>query len=263
MNRHVVLTSGRSGSNHLANTLNLHPNLVNYGEVLGPWTLPHRLYRLSRTFIDSTTAEYLDYVYSSGIFYYAAQLYSALSHVRKAKRPRLKRLRNILGIGIKDFFTHFQGDTLARDFLVRNDDIAIIRLWRENLLRRYLSLVSMQKSNIVATERAVPHAKITVNVDDMLDSLRMMEQQRLAEANFLAELRGHRLLSLRYEDYFASHESIASYNQQIFAFLGVGPMRDQSHHKKILPLEFAEVIRNYDEFKAGLSRTHYAHYLDY
>ena len=47
MNRHIILTNGRSGSNNIANTLNLHAQLVNFGEVLGSWTLPRRLYELS------------------------------------------------------------------------------------------------------------------------------------------------------------------------------------------------------------------------
>jgi len=34
MNRHINLTSGSSGSNYLTNTLNQHPQLVNYGEIL-------------------------------------------------------------------------------------------------------------------------------------------------------------------------------------------------------------------------------------
>ncbi len=42
MNRHIILTSGRSGSNYLANTLNQHPQIVNYGEVLATTLIPYK-----------------------------------------------------------------------------------------------------------------------------------------------------------------------------------------------------------------------------
>ena len=42
MNKHFIFTSGRSGSNYLSNTLNISKKCVNYGEVLGEWTVPYK-----------------------------------------------------------------------------------------------------------------------------------------------------------------------------------------------------------------------------
>ncbi|MEL4894915.1 hypothetical protein [Crocosphaera sp. Alani8] len=56
--------NGRSGSNYVAGVINQHPQLVNYGEVLGEWTLPYRLYEKlanHKVPVDS----YLDYIYSN------------------------------------------------------------------------------------------------------------------------------------------------------------------------------------------------------
>ena len=73
MRRHLILTHGRSGSNFLTNSLNLHPQVVNYGEVLGDWTLPCKLRKLN--LLNSESYEqYLDQLYTSSPLYYCAQL---------------------------------------------------------------------------------------------------------------------------------------------------------------------------------------------
>lgn len=44
MNKHIILTNGRSGSNYISGVLNSHPHITNYGEVLGEWTVPYMIY---------------------------------------------------------------------------------------------------------------------------------------------------------------------------------------------------------------------------
>jgi hypothetical protein len=263
VNRHIILTHGRSGSNNLANTLNLHPRVVNYGEVLGPWTAPRRLHGEVRRVWASDTSDYLEYVYSSRTFFYGAQLYSALSHLRKRKRLNLKSLRDVTNIGIKDFVAQFQRDPGALDFLAERKDIAVIRLHRENLLRRYVSLLSMRRNGVVAAEGETRRlGKVTVGVQEMLQDLELMEQQQGYEMSMMARLRGHRLFVLKYEDYFASAESMAAGNKGLFEFLGVPPVAERSAHHKILPRDWTEIVDNYDEFRRAVINTRYEKYLD-
>ena len=72
--RHVVLTSGRSGSNHLVAALNQHSDLCNFGEVLGAWTLPARLWS-PLTRLGASQAALLETIYTSRGVYYAAHGY--------------------------------------------------------------------------------------------------------------------------------------------------------------------------------------------
>jgi hypothetical protein len=85
MNKHIIFTHGRSGSNYLRDLLNTHPHVTNYGEVLGDWTLPQKLHKIG--WGGQSNIEFLERVYSSQSFFYLAQLYSTYEHVRKRK-PR-------------------------------------------------------------------------------------------------------------------------------------------------------------------------------
>ena len=71
MNRHIILTSGRSGSNYLTNTLNQHPHLVNYGEVLASMLIPYKFYDRCKRYkiCHGSIIDYLNSVYSSKTFF--------------------------------------------------------------------------------------------------------------------------------------------------------------------------------------------------
>jgi len=102
MNRHFILTHGRSGSNFLANCLNKHQSLVNYGEVLGEWTQPYRLFKLYKK-AGKGWPEYLDALYTSSTLFYAAQSVSALKHLKTGRKINFKRKSAIKSLGVKDF----------------------------------------------------------------------------------------------------------------------------------------------------------------
>lgn len=107
MQKHIIFTNGRSGSNYLANTLNLHPNITNYGEVLGDWTIPYQLHK-KLGLGGRTVTEYLNHIYTSKSFFYSAQTYSAISHLKKKKAPNFKFWHQIQTLGIKDFSINFK-----------------------------------------------------------------------------------------------------------------------------------------------------------
>lgn len=259
INRHVILTSGRSGSNYLSNVLNLHPQIVNYGEVLASMIVPYKLFDKCKL-CPWTKEQYLEAFYSSRTVFYAAQLYSAYSHFRKKKPVNFKRRGRVKSIGTKDFFLNVKTKQVE-NFYLSQPDIAVIHLYRENLLRRYLSGVFLRNTKIAATEAKVSIEKVTIDIGQMMNYLENLERELAYENQFLTELnKQHRIFQLRYEDYFASETSILSYNRQIFEFLGVEPMAAQSRHQKILPQAISEMVANYDEFCASLANTKYQQY---
>ncbi|RKZ45938.1 MAG: hypothetical protein DRR16_15625 [Candidatus Parabeggiatoa sp. nov. 3] len=262
INRHVILTSGRSGSNYLANVLNWHPNVVNYGEVLTKTIIPYKWYMKCKICPWSVT-EYLEAFYSSRTLFYAAQFYSVYSHIRTGKPINLKRRKNVKSIGTKDFFLHYQL-TKAENFLISNKDIAIIYLYRENLLRRYLSMIFLNKTRVAKTEKKQTVQKVSIDIDHMIGYLKILETERENENRILAVLQDHPLLAVKYEDYLLADQqaTVIDYNKRIFEFLGVEPIEILSNHQKILPQEMCKIIQNYDEFRACLINTQYEHYLD-
>ncbi|MGB3512435.1 MAG: hypothetical protein WBA93_24990 [Microcoleaceae cyanobacterium] len=134
MQKHIILTNGRSGSNYLSNLLNTHPQIVNYGEVLGKWTLPYKLH--TRLGLGGRSAtDYLDYILTSPSFFYMGQLYSILSHFKKGKKINFKLWSQVKTIGIKDFSINFVKRNI-KDYLRDHQDILVINLYRENQLKR-------------------------------------------------------------------------------------------------------------------------------
>jgi len=260
MNRHIILTNGRSGSNYLANVLNLHPEIVNYGEVLGNWTLPYKLYTKSPLHRWSVN-DYLTHIYHNKGFFYAAQLYSAYAHFRARKKVNFKKWHQVYSIGIKEFFLNFHVRN-AQDFLKSDRDLAIVYLYRENILRRYLSVLFLRRTQVAATEKSLQSNKIFIDVGHMIGFLKILENETANERKLISELPDHRLLTIRYEDYFTNESTILAYNKQVFEFLGVKPIDLKSQQRKILSDNMRDLITNYDEFHACLMNTPYQRFLE-
>jgi len=260
--RHVILTSGRSGSNYLANTLNLHPQVVNYGEVLGSWTLPWKFFRPLH-FLGGGVLSYLEYIYSSRVFFILAQIYSSFSHVKKGKPIKYKHYSHIQCIGVKDFFINFESRA-AFDFILNQPEIDVIYLSRCNILRRYLSVLHMAKSKTATSEGVKLQVhQVQVDVKHMLHNLMILEQEVRREEAMLKRIEeaGHRLMRINYEDYFKSAKAIESTNKKVFQFLGVKPIALLSEHRKILPNSFSDIIINDQEVMSALKGTAYEVYL--
>jgi hypothetical protein len=262
MNRHIILTSGRSGSNYLANTLNQHPQIVNYGEVLASMLITYKLYEKSKKYKNWSVIDYLDYVYNSKTFFYMAQFFSAYSHLKKKKPINFKRLGKIKNLGTKDFFLNYDKKNCV-NFLIKNEDIAVIYLSRGNRLRRYLSAVFLKKTHIASSEKTLKVQKVKIVPAEMMTTLKVLDKEIENEKKIVSQLeKNNRLLSIKYEDYFADGEAIFTHNQRVFEFLGVTPLPLKSQHKKILPQRMYDLVENYDEFCACLTDTKYRKYLD-
>ncbi len=263
MQRHVILTRGRSGSNHLSNTLNLHPEIVNFGEVFGDWTLVYKLYRrwcgLRRTSIN----ELLEFVYGSRVFYDLGQLYSLVEHIKKRKKVNFKPWHRVKSVGIKDFI-HIAQERGALEFFTTNEDMVIIHLYRRNILRRYLSAKFVDHTGVALSEKGAPakRGKLVVDREDMLERLATFAGFLEEESALLGGLPNHRVKSICFEDYFANPEATAGFHREVFEFLGVQPIEQGSRQQKMSPKHIADMVENFDEMRQWLGGTPYEQYLD-
>jgi hypothetical protein len=147
--------------------------------------------------------------------------------------------------------------------LIENPDIAVIYLYRENLLQRYLSLQSLKHHNIVATEGAsVTLSKMQIDIEDMLIKLDVLSQEVQYEHSLVQSLGKNPMLHISYEESFTNASSLQVMTSQVFEFLGVSPIEQVSSHRKILPKSLEETVENYDELVTALQTTRYAQYLD-
>ncbi len=260
--KHFILTSGRCGSNFMANTINLSSQAVNYGEVLGPWTIPHKLHHWALKNFGLSYEGYLDYVWSNGLFFYAAQSYSAYSHLKKKTPINFKRKSKLATVGIKDFYIHIKNNKIE-DYFICQEQLNVVHLRRDNLLKRVISSMLMNKVGVVSTqENANKNLKAEINIQRLLKYLDSDAELDRAEKEFVRKLeKRHPVYRVSYEQYFKDSESLNKYNKEIFEFIGIDPIEEMSGHKKILSNELKEVVGNYDELERAIKLTPHEEYL--
>jgi len=259
MKRHFIFTSGRSGSNYLSNTLNMCPDCVNYGEVLGEWTLPHKL--IGRLLCDKSGADkYLSLIYTNKTYFFLAQIYSAYSHLKSKRKINYKAINNVSSVGVKDFLVTMERYN-AFDFIRTNDDIKIIYLYRQNLLKKYISGVFMKNSRIASSYSDVNIKPIEIDIFHMMSNLKVMLNESIREKEFISSLQKHEVMTIEYENYFESEKSISDWNNKIFEFLDILPVDMKSGQKKILPNSLRDTVVNSSEIIESLANTEYKCFL--
>ena len=264
MKKHLIFTNGRSGSNYLVTLLNSHPQVTNYGEVIGDWTLPYKVnynIRFGSPWFNNY-ADYLDYIYNSRLFFYSSQLYSFYARIKKRQSTNFKFYSQIKSIGIKDFAINFERINLT-DYLENRSDILIINLYRENSLKRLISLQAMQDTGVVkSVEQKNERQKLYLSPSDLIHRLNTFEREKQAQFKAIASIPESRVMNISYEQYFSGREQQEETNRAILDFLQVEQIELQGKHKKILDSTLANILENYDEICELLLGTEYAKYLD-
>ena len=267
--RHFIYTEARSGSNYLVNLFNQHPHLVSYGEVLGDWTKPHQINRFL-TLNGKPNKNYLEYIYSSKLFFYLAQIYYGWKNFRQKKPIQFKHYQDIKSLGIKDFHYNLRELDLC-NFFQKNEDILIIHLYRENLLKQHISLELMRQSKVVSSENLtlsnknsndVKKRKLYIDTSEIMKILEIAENFVKEREEALSHLPDSRVLSISYEELFSSSESKNRFRDEVFKFLGVEQIDIESDHRKISSNNLVDIVENYQQVYDTLINTKFAKYLD-
>ncbi len=262
--KHIILTNGRSGSNYLANLLNLHPEITNYGEVLGDWTLPYKLYKLINKVPRNKilVSDYLDYIFENRIFFNAAQYYSMYSHIKKKEKPNFKQNKQIKTIGVKDFSINFYRRGIA-NYIAERPNLYIINLYRDNSLKRLLSLNLMNATGVVAVKNPQPRkkTKIKLPIDNLIEEIELYEKEKEEQFELIKLSPKDKVMNVKYEDYFSSSEAHKLHNKNIFNFLEVCQLNLVSEHKKISSKSLVDVLENYDQVAEVLKNTKYEKFI--
>ena len=262
--QHAILTNGRSGSNFLTNLLNSHPKVINYGETLGNWTLPAKLYK-ALTLDVEISQQYLDTILSSRTFFSVSQIYSAIARIRGGKRPNIKRWKNIQTIGVKDFSVQFQKRNMT-DFFIERSHIKVINLMRENQLKRFISLSLMGETGLITatSEKAINRnkPKITIDTTTLINTIDVYENELNDQKVIVGKLPPEQCLNLTYEKVFESSDSLLQTKLDTLDFLGLDRVEISSTHRKLNSGKLSNLVENYDEVRKILFDTIYEKYLD-
>ena len=263
MPRHIIMSHGRSGSNYFAQIINQHPKAVNFGEVLGDWTLSHRLFY--KTFFKSNNAaSYLDWLYSSNSYFYGAQFYSFSGRLFSNRKTHFGIKSKDTTIGVKEFYVNFRNFGLL-DYLIERDDIKIIYLVRENLMQRFLSGQFMGKPGMLKTTdstAAQKAHKINVDIDKMKKVLTACQKEHDGMEETLGKIPSNRKFNIRYEDYFYATDEVKNATHvSMQEFLGLDPITLTPEHKQVRPHDMRKTIENYAEVSSFLEGTAYQRFL--
>lgn len=258
--KHVIVTSGRSGSNYLTDVINGHPALTNYGEVLGDYMLPYRWHRRFQ-YGGAGLGEYLDFTLSSRRHFEMAKLYSIARRTQQRKPLRPKKWKNLESIGLKEFSPRLLKLGLDR-YLSERPEIKVIHLHREDVLARAISVLHLQESKTVAvTSDHRSNSRIYLPAKDVVNMVRTIEQEMSEQHELVKAIAPERVLDVAYAELFASTTSHDRIIASLFDFLHVDRMSTVSTHRKILPTTMWETLTNSEEVAEVLTKAGCAHYL--
>jgi LPS sulfotransferase NodH len=249
----VILTNGRSGSNFLVDTINQHPQLFNYGELLGHWSKKRKVKQLLRI---KTEEAYVEYFLQSKIFFYFSTFFYLL---KDHKTFKFKKYKDIHQVGFKDFGINFERYGL-KDWLVDNHQINVIHLYRANHLDRYLSLIAMKETGLVSAKTHSNSYRVKVDCKKIVNTLQRYEEEMQFQFSIASHLSEDRLISISYEQLFTQHNTSAILHE-MFIFLGVDPINIEDRHVKILSSNIQFKVINFEELCETLKGTKFEHFL--
>ncbi|MBJ3777883.1 hypothetical protein [Acuticoccus mangrovi] len=204
MNKVVIVTKARSGSNLLLSLLNSHPDFYFHGEVYKPGFVA--TFRTSGKFRRIYGVEPIELRENDPIKFLDA-IYSTSPRKQKA-------------VGFKLFFYHNK-DVL--DYIINDKDIKIVLLERENRLASFSSLLIGQRTSTWQQQvdkdenSASPGTvKVDFKVEDLIEYKRKTDRtyerfrNRITDPSRLFEARYHELLD-------------SEFQQRLVSFLGGEP----------------------------------------
>ena len=247
MDRHVILTLGRSGSNTLCDMLNQNPAVLNFGEVLGEWNAIRKLQK-RLPFLPRSDEALLDWVLYSGTFLRGVNSIRSLRKTLGGKRAAAKRLRDIETFGIKDFSLNFIRFGLS-DYLDARPDLKVIGLRREDVVDRMISNAMLGATGVIKTTRASSGGRKTLRIEPALIStlLAEIETENADLEAMLERLPTARKHVIRYDDLFSDQDQRHQTMSGVFRFLGVAPIATEERMVKIIRAPVSEVIENFED----------------
>jgi hypothetical protein len=260
--QHFVLTIGRSGSNTLVNALNQHPQVLNYGEVLGDWNTIRKLYNRLPAALTSGEATYLDALLHNSVLARSLNGYRNLSYLRRGGRAEMKRFGRLRTIGVKEFSLNLRRRGLS-DYLAQRPHIRVIGLQRSDVLDRFMSWKMLQQTGVVKLDRGGQtgqgwRRRIQLDTGSLLEELRTVRDESRELAALLDALPGERVCRIDYDAFYGSDTETGEILQRVFRFLDLPAFRPSLRMSKILKGDRLARIGNLDACRAALRDTEFA-----
>jgi LPS sulfotransferase NodH len=162
--------------------------------------------------------------------------------------------RKIKAVGFKIFYKHpvYDHDGKVWQYLRGMDDLKVIHLRRENILRALVSMKIAKKTDIWKESNGskdMVDKQVELTLDECSN---YFEQTRKWEQEANDRFADHHLMELTYEELTSNYQMQMRTVQE---FLGVEPMELQPMTAKQNPEALSELIVNYEELKTHFSGT--------
>ncbi|WP_017325326.1 sulfotransferase [Synechococcus sp. PCC 7336] len=245
----VILCPARSGSTMLVHLLRSHPDIWCNGEIF-----------LHNGKIGALVGNYHQKMLKNPV------LRQSLEEDRKDLSKFIYKYafdsqgRKVAGFKFKHDEFYLSDFVDISQFILRDKDIKIVYLVRENLLKRYLSWYVanyITKITLVADERQRP--KVSQVHLDPLECLKDFKKVLDWQESIKQKLDRHRMLEITYEELISKPKDS---HQDLCEFLGVSDRRLYTETKKIVQTHVSNVIENYHELKEYFQNTQFASFFE-
>lgn len=243
--RAIILTTQRTGSTFLVGCLRSHPQINCITELLvGAHLEPPAAVRSSRIFTKAAR-----FLMSGGWFPTRAmkRFYASSDKPVSIFKAMYNQVSNPLTLG----------------YLKRDKDLCVLHLRRHNLLKMHVSqlLMPTKRNAIWEPHTTEPLPPVNIRVDPAV-ALEQMYKARLQYQKFEDTFADHRRLAVVYEDLIENQRLRPSEGRRICDFFGIDDYSMQSSLIKLNPESLREMVTNYDQLAAVISRTEFADLLD-
>lgn len=236
-NIYVITCPARTGSGMLFHLFRSHPEICSHSEVFSP----NGLVGLTGVYLNKSREQpgFLETL------------------LRERDRDPIKFLYKVVlnAQGKKAVGFKLKHDELVlpeykalRDEIATNLDFRIIHLWRENLLRRFLSYhIANYVTHITLAVEGQPIPEVSPVRLEPLECERDFERTLKRRAEFKELFARHRTFSLSYEEMVAwDREKMAG----LQTFLGVSPRELTTTTKRLGNDNLRSAIANFDELRS-------------
>jgi len=235
--------------------MNQHPNILNYGEVLGDWNTVRKLYnRLPRPLQAKDEAAYLDMLMGKPLAVRGFNTYRNLSYRKRGEAGQIKPFRALRSVGVKEFSLNLQDRGIA-DYLTQRPHVKVIGLQRSDVLDRYISWKMLQHTGVVKLAQSATSQKtrLTLDPDTLPKELGAVWRENQALEQMLAELPAAQVFRVAYERLYGTPQDTQAVLQEVFAHLQLPAFAPELKMRKILKGSSLDKIANLEACRAAVA----------
>ncbi len=241
--KYIVLSSPRSGTNHLIHLLGSHPAIRSFGELFQPDFL-----------LGNPTPTLLEHPLVFHVFKRYRSKYPVFLLHHFIYRRHYSRMKSV---GFKIFYDHAKSEQLAYvwDYLARKKDLKIIHMIRKNSLKALVSFtIAKQTHEFITFTKSQEHTNLRIHLE-FEECIRYFRQAQVWQKYYADFFGSHAIHRVLYEDLLQDEQKETTAIQR---FLGVPVIKLSSPVEKQNYRSLRDIISNYTTLRSRFARTEYA-----